>query len=562
MRRTLGPLGLAAVLLATGCGSSDPNSPDTWIKKLNGEERAVAIRKLAEMKAPAAVEPLMAAYKDGRNHYEIVTALETIGDKKAVPTILQALQETGDTKTSEVAARTLLEWQVKDHLDVYLNVAVNPATAKETRLGALKLVAEYPDERVIEPLLPILTADPDAQPIVFAGLAAQALGKVGAAKAVDGLVYCLWLDDHLGRNEVSNCRMALNRIGPEAAVPKLIEVLQRKNRQVEQRARQFGFDKGGLIEAKAAEVLGDMPRPEAVDALIAALKTTDEMPPSIQNDPNKAQRFVMAGVQKVISVSNALAVIGDDRAVDPLLEIAGSKELALEHKLAAVQQLAFLGSQKAVPGLFKILANEPNPRDPVSQGFRIQVALNLANVLEGSDTKSLDQLEKSVKGIQEKLTKAKADLQKEIDATPADKRGDAPDDLKAFDEWQKEYANILQRIAAQRECTVDPLCWGKKLDKGTDQGIRVLAAYRLAQMKDARDTAVAQLVKFAGDEDLTVRNVIFFGLDRLGDESLIDELKKVRDADAKRAEKDKAFNGAVYTADLMIAKLSHKKKKA
>lgn len=559
MRRAAGPLGLvAAVLLSTGCGQSDPNAPETWIAKLDGAERQKAIRKLAELKSEEAVEPLMAAYKGG-NKYDIISALATIGDKRALPTMVEALQEK-DAKTGEVAARVLLEWNDKSNLATYLNVAVNPATPKETRLGALKLVAANPDPSVVAPLLPILEADPDAQPIVFNGLAAEALGKVKAKEAVDGLVTCLWLDDHLHRNEVPNCRMALNRVGPEAAVPKLIEVLERKNRKVEDRARKLGFDKGGLIEAKAAEILGDMPSPTAVDALIAALKRREDMPPSIQSDPKKAQLFVMAGVQKTISIANALAVIGDERGVEPLLEIAADGENALEYKLAAVQQLAFLGSQKAVPGLFKLLEDEPHPQAWGSHGFRLQVAINLANLIDGSDAKSLEKLEKTIQGIQTKMKTWQADAQKQVDAAPADKKAEASNDVKAYAQTLADYDKTMAKIAAQRECTVDPLCWGGKLDPKNEAGIRTLAGYRLAQMSGAKDTALQQLAKYAGDADLTVRNVIFFGLDRLGDESIIPTLEQQRAIDAAAAEKDKKLKGAVYTIDLMMAKLSHRKK--
>lgn len=563
MSRALRPVGfsLVAALWLCACGQSDPSSPEYWIEKLDGPERRSAVRRLGELKSPKAVDPLLEIFKDGRHRDDIVAALAQIGDKRAVPALVEALQDGSDPDAARVAASTLLDWGVKEHLDVYLNVATNPKAPKEARYGALQLVAAFPDERVIQPLLPVLEGDPDIQPIVYNGLAAEALGKVRAKKAVDGLIACLWLDDHLGRNEVANCRLALNRIGPDAVVPRLIETLQRKNRKVEARARKFQYDKGGLIEAKVAELLGDMPRPEAVEPLLAALKHEDEMPPNVQNDPKKAQQFVMAGVQKVISIANALAVIGDERAVEPLLEIAGGKEYALEHKLAAVQQLAFLGSQKAVPGLFELLDDEPHPRDPVSQGFRVQIALNLANLVAGDDAKTVERLEKTIQGIKEKMQGWAADLEKEMKAAPADKKGGFQRDLQAFAEWQREYDKVLAKVAALKECTNNPVCWGKKLDAKNDQAVRMLAAYRLAQMGEARDTALKQLVPHIGDEDLVFRNVVLFALDRLGDHSIIDDLKKARAADEDRAKKDKAFKNAVYTIDLMIAKLSHRPKR-
>ncbi|MEZ4472544.1 MAG: hypothetical protein R3F60_17470 [bacterium] len=476
-----------------------------------------------------------------------------------MPTLLEALQDTSAGKAGQLAATTLREWEVKDHSDVYINVASNKTATNEQRYGALQLLAEYPVPQAEQPLLTILNGDPDLQPIAFNGLAAEALGKLKSTQAVPGLIACLWLDDHLHRNEVPKCRLALNRVGAAAAVPELVKTLERKNRQVEDRARKYKYNIGGLIEAKTAELLGDMPSPDAVDALIAALRKNEEMPVSVQNDPKKAQFFVMGGVQRVISVSNALAVIGDERAVEPLLEVAGNPELALEHKLSATQQLAFLGLPSAIegtkktPGLMAMLEKKVNQADPVSQGFRVQIALSIANLLDGTDEKTLAAFEKTVTGIQ-------AEIQGWIkDAEKAE--GDNSRDIAAYKEWSRNYDEAIAKIAAVKECTTDPICWGKKLSPDEKNiAVRLVAAYRLAQLKDARDTAVKALLANIGDTDLVVRNVILFGLDRLADASAIPDLEKARAADEELAKKDKRYQGAAYTTELMIAKLTHKPK--
>ena len=117
------------------------------------------------------------------------------------------------------------------------------------------------------------------------------------------------------------------------------------------------------------------------------------------------------------------------------------------------------------------------------------------------------------------------------------------------------------KIAAVKECTTDPTCWGKKLaPEEKNIAVRLVAAYRLAQLKDARDTAVKALLANIGDTDLVVRNVILFGLDRLADASAIPDLEKAKTADEELAKKDKRYQGAAYTTELMIAKLSHKPK--
>jgi HEAT repeat protein len=557
MRRWHAVLGLSVglCLAQTGCKKEDPNSAAHWIDKLNSPLRTSAIQKLGEMKSKEAIEPLKAAYKVGTDRVAIASALAKIDDPSVAPLMIEALSDM-DSSLAQVAGEALKKWKIKN-TDAYLAVATNVKAPREARYVALELIAADPEPKVADALIPVLEGDPDLAPVAFVGQAAVALGKLQYEKAIPGLVRCLWLDDRAGRNEVPACRLALARIGTKAA-PKIIEALERKNRDVEERARKLRFESGGLIEAKCAEVLGDSPDPSAVDPLLVAIKKFDDLPAYIQ-DPKKAQMFVMAGVQKVISIANALAAIGDERAVKPLLEIANDSELALEHKMAAVQQLAFLGQLSAVPGLQKLLAGKVDAEDPVSNGFRVQIALNLVNLLDGTDTKALDAAEKQVKAIQAEIDKWIADAQKKAAAAQGDEKTILNQNVRGYQEWRKNYDEALGKIAVTRECKADVACWGAKLgDK--EEVVYMKAAYALSNMKPAGDKAplVQALLAHAGSENLVLRNVVLFGLSRHGDKSVVGELQKFREADAERSKRDKRYEGAVYTMDLTIAKLSLK----
>lgn len=548
-------LGVGLSLAISGCKKEDPNSPEAWIEKLNSPLRSAAIQKLGELKAKEAIEPLKAAYKVGTDRAAIVSALTKIGDPSVAPLMVEALGDM-DPSLATMAGDALKAWKIKN-TDAYLAVATNVKAPREGRFAALELIAMDPEPKVEDPLIPILEGDPDLAPVAFVGQAATALGKLHSEKAIPGLVRCLWLDDRTGRNEVPACRLALAKLGTKAT-PKIIEALERKNRDVEERARKLRFESGGLIEAKCAEVLGDSPDPAAVEPLIAAMKKFDDLPAYIQ-DPKKAQMFVMAGVQKVVSIANALAAIGDERAVKPLLEIANDKELALEHKMAAVQQLAFLGHLSAAPGLAKMLAAKVDAEDPVSNGFRVQIALNLVNLLDGTDVKALDAAEKQIKAIQAEIDKWKADMAKKAEAAKGDEKIILTQNLKGYDEWRKNFDEALGKIAVTRECKTDVACWSAKLsDK--EEVVYMKAAYALANAQPTGDKAplVQALLAHAGDENLVLRNVVLFGLARHGDKSAVPELQKYRDADAERSKRDKRYEGAVYTMDLMIAKLSQK----
>jgi HEAT repeat protein len=262
--------------------------------------------------------------------------------------------------------------------------------------------------------------------------------------------------------------------------------------------------------------------------------------------------FVMAGVQKVISIANALAAIGDERAVKPLLETAADDELALEHKMAAVQQLAFLGRPSAIPGMQKLLAEKADALDPVTNGFRVQIALNLVNLMDGTDEKVNAAVEKQIKAIQAEIDKWIADAEKKAAGASGDEKTVNLQNAKGYKEWRKNYDEALQKLAVTRECKTDIACWTTKLaDK--DEVVYMKAAYALANLTGADRTATQ-----AGSENLVLRNVVLFGLGRHGDKSVVPELEKIRDADAERSKRDKRFEGAVYTMDLAIAKLGNK----
>ena len=350
--------------------------------------------------------------------------------------------------------------------------------------------------------------------------------------------------------------MAINRIGP-ASAGAVLTALARKNRDLEKYARKHKFDKGGLIEAKAAELLGDLGDAQAVEPLVEALKRVDAMPASIQQNPQKAQRFAMASTQKTISIANALAALGDDRAVEPMLAVAADTERIVQERIAAIQQLAFLGSQKAAGGLQKLLAHVPNQYDPNAHGLMTEYALSLANLLDGSDAKALRKLEKSLADIVKRFDKWKANSEKEIAEASSDKEKNSIKPwLGMYDERRRRFVKVQAKVAALKECKTDAACWEKKLaDK--DEAIQLIAGYRLANGEKA--TALPILKKHVGHTDLTLRNVVLFGISRLGDASVIPDLEAAKKADEERGKTDKKYKRTGSAYDLIIAQLSHRK---
>lgn len=577
--RRLGPQALGLLLAALAlpaCEQADPNSVEYQIQQLKENKSKSAIVKLGDMKAKEAVEPLMAAYDEGRFKGDIVAALAQIGDPKATPVMIKAIADDGEQEAARLAGSTVVEWgSGEGNTDALMQVAGNPKMPNHNRYSALQILAQFPDAKTTGVLLKILETDPDAQPIAMAGLAAEALGKLKEERAVGRLVRCLWLDDHLGRNAVRECRLALARVGP-AATPELIKTLERKNRQVEARAAKYKFDKGGIVEAKAADIIADQPSADAVEPLIVALTTLEEMPPSVRNDPNKAQAFVMGGVQRVISSAKALATIGDSRAVKPLLEVAESKERPLEHKLAAVQQLAFLGSTDAIKGLIDILENDVNQYDPVSQGFRVQVALALGNIVPASDGKAIKKIEKALADIDKETQGWIEDNNAKIAGPFADKpkaKAQLEADIKGWNDQLKNFGEVTAKLEVVEACDDKIECYAGKV--GDEKvPVQLLAAYRLSNAKEgevaaARDALIAGIDGILGKEKLTiddpvVLNVLLFGLGRHADAAAAPKVVELQKKAAARGEKEpnKIFQGALkgvaYTLDLIAGAAAHR----
>ena len=287
----------------------------------------VAVRKLAEMKAKEAVDPLIAVYNKGKAKADVIGALIKLNDKKAIPTFVKAIGDNDEPDTAKQAATKLIAWgEAQNHAAAMVDIIKNPKTRKEVMYAALLVLAQKPVQAAVPHLLRIVKADPDIQPIALNALAAESLGKLRVEAAIDTLIEGLWLDDSsaMRRNMNKEARMALVRIGPKA-LPKILNTFDRKNKAVEKRAKKLRYSIGGLIEAKTADLLSDMADTSAVDSLVKALGTWEEMPTNIQDNKQRMDNFIKGRIQKVINCASALAAIGDKRGVAPMLKLAGDK---------------------------------------------------------------------------------------------------------------------------------------------------------------------------------------------------------------------------------------------
>ncbi|MBV71613.1 MAG: hypothetical protein CMH52_09745 [Myxococcales bacterium] len=449
-------------------GSDNPVSADRkslWASRWT--EYQTTFDSLKGATKQKALSALVGAYPKSDSRDIIVDGLIRFGKDRGDGgngVLIEAISDKSESESAQPAAAALLDGDITNAMSSKLIGVIGDATAPtENRYAALRIMAKVPVKAAIPALIKVVEGNPDIQPIALTELAAEALGKLGAPEAVDGLIRCLWLNDHLGRNAVKACRIALNKIGKSASLDKLIATLQRGNKAVEDRAKANRYDFGGTIEFKAAEMLGDMPDKKSVAPLIKAFKEWEKMPKAVAGHPTREPHFQKTRVQKIISLATALAIIGDEEAIPALIEMAKS-ERGIEVMNASIHQLAFLGSPKVIPEFMKILEEDTEKNEVAKHGFHYQVALAAARTFDPRDGKSTKALKKRVDDTVEQLNKwgdeFKEAFKKETDPT---KRAGIAQNLVHFKGIAKLYDEVKVSIKKAEKCKYKAACWAKEL---------------------------------------------------------------------------------------------------
>ncbi len=266
----------------------DPRAVNPLIATLEDKHSDVymaGVEAMVKIDATRAVEPLIAAlrYEPDGMRWCAAEALGEIGDPRAVEPLIAALRDT-DWHVRQAAAKALdkLGWGW-DKVVSFGAVAVQPL------IDALKDARKAENHSEYEAI-------------------AMALRKIHDASALEPLVAGLWNDDPGVRQAVA---AALSEIG-KPAIERFVAVLQDKHSPLIQRTG-------------AAEALGEIGDPRAIEPLIAVLKEEPEKE-IIQTGPG----YVITQVNPRISepykclrqvAAKALGKIGDLRAVEPLIGV-------------------------------------------------------------------------------------------------------------------------------------------------------------------------------------------------------------------------------------------------
>jgi HEAT repeat protein len=305
-------------------GCEDENDPHTWVNKLGNDARRPAatarlhrmfeeamgrttppqnprdpaVRRFLDVALPPLVQAFQAHREDTGSRGEAMSIFALSQDPRAIPALLAALQYTvGSNESERLALRAV---QALKDMAPQIPAANRPAVVSgliglldraqgrgrnpvQIRINSIQALSALHATEAVQPLIAILTRPIAEQDIDTARAAADALGELGDARAVDALVYGLFINIRVGPNSQEAYLYALRglaRLGPAAAVPRLVSTMQGENSQVNQLIQSYATVPGapeippGLVATRTANALATFASADAVQPLLTLMLNT------------------------------------------------------------------------------------------------------------------------------------------------------------------------------------------------------------------------------------------------------------------------------------------------
>jgi HEAT repeat protein len=474
-RPLLGTLAVLSLVALAGC-SGDPNDPRTWAKKLgNLRDQKEAFDRIAQMdvqRAKVVVPELIALYKETRSP-EHLQALTRYQDPQTIPVFIEALEYTDEEfDRAIIAAAALGELKAKEAVDKLIEAAEKQlpikSRANAAKLEAMRALVKIGDARAVPALIRIVGTSADEQDFLLNQRAALGLAEMRDPSAIPALIKGLFMTGR-GTDIFQECRLGLVRIG-EPAIDPLIQLLQGKNQEVREMARQLNFDKAtpGVVPFKAAYLLGDLRAAKAVPLLI------DRLGVPAQGSEHSA-------------VLIALGQIATREAVDALLAVVQNAKAQPGLRANAADALYMTGDTRALPALLEVArSGYVTVGGQKASDLRANAAIDFAR-LAGPD----------------QFAPFKALVDKET-------------------EVQGVFGEALDRLAVAKDCNVDLACYGKALsDPSWTRAEKAAFALGFSGDKAAVPLLLGGLrpLLTLSQDRYPVHQAMLFGLVRLADKT-------------------------------------------
>jgi HEAT repeat protein len=415
--------------------------------------------------------------KDSGIRVEAVRALGEFEDRRALNPLIEVLND-DHPSVREAAIRGLKSYEDSRISDSVIRLLNDPSAL--VRSAAVWYIREKPDKRAVEALIPLLSDEN-----TIASASAQALAKIGDAKAVDPLTKIVRSEydrermlggDIYLRNSAIN---ALGQIGDKKATPVVIDALQVKEQRI-----------------SAVIALGALKDNRAVPALIRCLSDDD---PYVQR--------LAASALREIGDPVGLEAVKDIPEVKPPPRVGSATPVRPRDVKppppSAIPKEPSPGSgysRTMFPKHEKMEEKQPPPKEEKAPAISAPPLARVVSKYEPQPRPSVD--------IKPLLPKLKADDPK-IRREAADSLGDA---------GNKEATDHLIPLL-----------------KDKDEFVRQAAARALGKLKDKR--AVEPLLSSLKDPEINVRAFSIWALGEIQDpraieplcSSLLDNEEKIRD---------------------------------
>jgi HEAT repeat protein len=487
MRSLLAVAGLGLMLVFAGC-KDDPSTPEYWSKRIEGaknkKEKLRAIEDLRTSKnmGPPMLPMLHArlkAEKSAEVRRDIARVLGEVPSESSVEPLSDAVvwspADTDEKSLDKEIAHSL------GHLGsakaVPTLVKLLAVKDNYTVLAAIDALGDLRAPEGFDALNGI--ASDDTQETFVTKKAIIALGNIGDKRAVPTLVKAMF-KERKGVSFYLESSFALYQIGTPAA-DALVPVLDGSDKELYAWAAKNNV-KDVALQAKAAQVLGDLHDMRAEKALLAMLN------PKTEYDDIRA---ILQG-----RAADALGRMRSKAAVKPLATLVTDAKTDAGVVRECIFALVRIGNPEGVPALITFLGKAPywDARDEIMRGITMM----------GTD-KDIPAFDKAVA---DEAKKTETGCKGEEEAHPDCKNGVEGAVKRHVD----RVAQHKERLVAAGECKGDIACWAKKLDDKNDT-VRERAAAEVGRGNKAE--FAPELFKRLKEQNLDARLSIIQATDWL-----------------------------------------------
>ncbi len=520
---TLVLCGASSLILGAAC-EKDPTDPQTWVDRLDDRSAENdALRHLERAADPKTIKPLGEAWKRHNKQSNMLRTLIAVAGKKdeqgkahwtdALPYLVDAVENFDQAASRSiddavVACDALGRSGDPTVVPALLNAAQKPLPklhpGNQVRGACIRALGNFKDPKIVDVLIRILETDPERQRIHLNAAAALALAETGDPRALPALINAMYFMPAV----FPQVRAAITRIG-KPAIPKLIELFQEKDADVNRKAKEKGFDKKapGNIVYKAAILLGDMRAKEALPLLTAALKT----------EPRIAfydERSGAPGPTTHDGILGALRMIMDPTSAPAVKSYMLDPKTYDGTRPTAIDVYSFLATDdSAVGDLAKYIKDEKQ-----EQQIRLAAIIAYGRLARTPEQRKL--LDDLSAVHDDKVKKAEAALKA---AKTDEEKAQRDDERMVAAYWRDAVNESRQRMSIYLDCKGDAACYVKTLPpavKDFKPGTPALpraerALIELAKMGDRARAQTDALLAAADVTERFVRQGILLALPRI-----------------------------------------------